>query len=59
MITIKRSLVFSIVGLMVFLIGCGSDGPLGNNAPQGRPEWMKKKDNAPTPPAPPAEPQKQ
>lgn len=40
-----------LIGFLAFLTGCGSDGPLGNNAPQGRPEWMKK-DNTPPPPAP-------
>lgn len=40
----------------VLLTGCGSDGPLGNTPPQGRPDWMKK-DNAP--PAQPESPQKQ
>jgi hypothetical protein len=54
MFTIKRAAAFLLIGVLAFLMGCGSEGPLGNNAPQGRPEWMKK-DNSP----PPASPQKQ
>lgn len=56
--TIKRALVFVSAGFLAFLIGCGNEGPLGNNSPQGRPEWMKKDNTAP-PPVPPAEPRKQ
>lgn len=55
--TIKRAAAFGLMGLLVStMLGCGSEGPLGNNAPQGRPDWMKKPENSPTPPA---EPQKQ
>jgi hypothetical protein len=50
----KHLAALGLIGFMAFLMGCGSEGPLGNNAPQGRPDWMKK-DNPP----PPAAPQKQ
>lgn len=49
MLLIKRLTVLTLTGLLVFLMGCGDDGPLGNNAPQGRPEWMKKKSDNPQP----------
>lgn len=42
-----------LLALALTMIGCGSEGPLGNTPPQGRPDWMKK-DN--TPPAPPEAP---
>ncbi|MGZ8243759.1 hypothetical protein [Methylomagnum sp.] len=55
--TIKRAAAFGLMGILMFtMMGCGSDGPLGNNAPQGRPDWMKKSE---TPPQAPAAPQKQ
>jgi hypothetical protein len=56
MMKTKHVAALGLTGCLAFLVGCGSgEGPLGNNAPQGRPEWMKK-DN---PPPPPAAPQKQ
>ena len=33
------SLLFMIIGA-IMLSGC-DEGPFGNNAPQGRPDWMK------------------
>ena len=33
------SLMFLIIGA-IMLSGC-DEGPFGNNAPQGRPDWMK------------------
>ena len=48
--------------LALAFVGCGGEGPLGNNAPQGRPEWMKemeKKKAAQSVPAQPEAPQKQ
>jgi len=53
---IKRYAVLLLLGLPAAFSGCGSEGPLGNTPPQGRPDWMKK--NTTPPPAPEA-PQKQ
>jgi len=56
-----KKYLFGLVSaqLALFLIGCGNEGPLGNTPPQGRPEWMKKKEAAPAEPAPAEAPQKQ
>ncbi|MGZ8249244.1 MAG: hypothetical protein ACXWUF_14560 [Methylomagnum sp.] len=51
MLVIKQLTALSLVGYLVFLIGCGSEGPLGNTPPQGRPDWMKK-DSSPPPSTP-------
>jgi len=52
----KRLTVLLMTSLLLVLMGCGEEGPLGNNAPQGRPDWMKKKSDTP---AAPAQPQRQ
>jgi hypothetical protein len=44
----------AVLCLALLVVGCGGDGPLGNNAPQGRPDWMKKKEGAQPAPAAPA-----
>ncbi|SMF94124.1 hypothetical protein SAMN02949497_1431 [Methylomagnum ishizawai] len=46
-------------GLALALVGCGGEGPLGNTPPQGRPEWMKKKENTQPAPAQPEAPPQQ
>lgn len=57
----KKSLVGLALSLLALtFVGCGGEGPLGNTPPQGRPDWMKKKESAqPAAPAQPEAPQKQ
>lgn len=50
-------LILSCLALSV--VGCGDEGPLGNTPPQGRPDWMKKKETTQPAPAQPEAPQKQ
>jgi hypothetical protein len=48
---LKKALALTgLVGSILVVCGCGGEGPFGNNAPQGRPDWMKK-DAAKSPPA--------
>ncbi len=55
---LKKSLVgLVLLSLIGAVAGCGKEGPLGNNEPQGRPDWMKKKETSA--PAQPEAPQKQ
>jgi len=37
-------LVSSVIALLLSLTGCGEEGPFGNTPPQGRPDWMKDKE---------------
>lgn len=52
MFKVKRAVALSLIGFLVFLTGCGNEGPLGNTPPQGRPDWMKKDSSSPPPSAP-------
>ena len=33
-----------VIAYCLSLAGCGDEGPFGNTPPQGRPDWMKKKE---------------
>jgi predicted small lipoprotein YifL len=35
-----------MIAYFLSLAGCGDEGPFGNTPPQGRPDWMKKKEGA-------------
>jgi predicted small lipoprotein YifL len=45
----KFSAVVLLTSLLALMAGCGGEGPMGNNAPQGRPDWMKKKSDSAQP----------